>query len=128
MLAEDLKIAKTVKELLWVLITLRNDLPRQVRNVLGDRMINCLENILGHISYANRTKGQERLKYLTALLAEYGQLEFYICFCMEHKLISGVKRAAQISMLAASVGKQASGWKGSTERSMSSNSERKTNR
>ena len=119
MVTNDLKIVKTTKDLLWLIIVARKDVPRHISHSLMSRMQDTAERMLNRINYANRAENpQRRIDYLVQLLAEQGTLENYVEFCIEHNLFQGSSRnmPALMLTLVVSIGKQATGWKANAER------------
>ena len=119
MVTNDLKIVRTTKDLLWLIITARQHVPKHVSHSLLARMQDTAERILNRINYANRAEDpRRRVDYIIQLLSEQGTLENYITFCIEHNLFQGTSRnlPSEMITLVVSIGRQATGWKANAER------------
>ena len=109
-LSEDLKISDAMYRLLNKIIDARVHFPKEFRYEFASDIISCALNCMKYIRYANSDMYQpRRADNLMRLRCELDNLGVLLRVCQERKFIS-VKMAADITLLLASVGKQATGW------------------
>ena len=109
-LSEDLKISDAMYRLLNKIIDARVHFPKEFRYEFGSDIISCALNCMKYIRYANSDMyPPRRADNLMRLRCELDNLGVLLRICQERKFIS-VKMAADITLLLASVGKQATGW------------------
>ena len=109
-LSEDLKISDAMYRLLNKIIDARVHFPKEFRYEFASDIISCALNCMKYIRYANSDMyPPRRADNLMKLRCELDNLGVLLRICQERKFIS-VKMAADITLLLASVGKQATGW------------------
>ncbi|MDE6821211.1 four helix bundle protein [Bacteroides acidifaciens] len=109
-LSEDLKISDAMYRLLNKIIDARVHFPKEFRYEFASDIISCALNCMKYIRYANSDMyPPRRADNLMRLRCELDNLGVLLRICQERKFIS-VKMAADITLLLASVGKQATGW------------------
>lgn len=109
-LSEDLKISDAMYRLLNKIIDARVHFPKEFRYEFASDIISCALNCMKYIRYANSDMyPPRRADNLMRLRCELDNLGVLLRVCQERKFIS-VKMAADITLLLASVGKQATGW------------------
>jgi len=109
-LSEDLKISDAMYRLLNKIIDARVHFPKEFRYEFASDVISCALNCMKYIRYANSDMyPPRRADNLMRLRCELDNLGVLLRICQERKFIS-VKMAADITLLLASVGKQATGW------------------
>ena len=114
MLSSQLKIARDIKDLLWMVLEMRKNMPKHLAFSIADRMQETLDRMFSCVSYANRFKDR-RAYYLDTLLAEFCKLELYVEMCVEHRMVQGTKHLARLLSLTAEIGRQATGWRKSVQ-------------
>lgn len=109
-LSEDLKISDAMYRLLNKIIDARVHFPKEFRYEFASDIISCALNCMKYIRYANSDMyPPRRADNLMRLRCELDNLGVLLRICQERKFIS-VKMFADITLLLASVGKQATGW------------------
>lgn len=109
-LSEDLKISDAMYRLLNKIIDARVHFPKEFRYEFASDVISCALDCMKYIRYANSDMyPPRRADNLMRLRCELDNLGVLLRICQERKFIS-VKMAADITLLLASVGKQATGW------------------
>ena len=84
--------------------------PKKYRFTIGTELQRCSLAMFRHISYANRSRGEERKNHITNFLAEYDTSVALLRMCHDKRIIT-TSQAAHLMELTNSMGKQAQGWK-----------------
>lgn len=84
-------------------------MPKKYRFTLGDAMFKSSLEMFRHISYANRTRGEERRRHLDEFLAEYDTSVALVRLANENKVLT-IDQVAGLTLLIDSMGKQARAW------------------
>jgi len=107
----ELAIYKASMGLLHMATTMTRNIPRDLKQSLGKRMIDeCIE-VLMLIARANAT--QDKRPHLTLLVEKVQVVEFLMRLFKYNRFIS-IPQHAQAIEVTASIGKQANAWKRST--------------
>lgn len=114
MRSSELKIARDIKELLWMVIEMRKNVPKHISYGMLDRVQDTIDKMFNSISYANRFP-QQRAHYLDLLLTYFCTLELYIEVLIERRLTQGTKQASRLMALVSEIGRQATGWRKSVQ-------------
>ena len=109
-LSEELKISDAMYRLLNKIIDARVHFPKEFRYEFASDIISCALNCMKYIRYANSDMyPPRRADNLMKLRCELDNLGVLLRVCQERKFTS-IKASADITLLLASVGKQATGW------------------
>ena len=107
----DLSIYRAAMGLLHMATILTRNIPRDLKQSLGKRVIDeCIEVVM-LIARANAT--QDKRPHLTLLVERVQVVEFLMRLFKDSRFIS-VEQHAKAIQVTASVGKQANAWKRST--------------
>lgn len=107
----ELAIYNAAMGLLHIATTLTRNIPRDLKQSLGKRVIDeCIE-VLMLIARANAT--QDKRPHLTLLVEKVQVVEFLMRLFKDNRFISVPQHAKAIEVTA-SIGKQANAWKRST--------------
>ena len=107
----DLSIYRAAMSLLHMAIILTRNIPRDLKQSLGKRVIDeCIEVVM-LIARANAT--QDKRPHLTLLVERVQVVEFLMRLFKDSRFIS-VEQHAKAIEVTSSVGKQANAWKRST--------------
>ena len=107
----DLSIYRAAMGLLLMATTLTRNVPRDLKQSLGKRVIDeCIE-VLMLIARANAT--QDKRPHLTLLVEKVQVVEFLMRLFKDNRFIS-IPQHAQAIEVTTSIGKQANAWKRST--------------
>ncbi len=107
----ELAIYKASMGLLHMATTMTRNIPRDLKQSLGKRVIDeCIE-VLMLIARANAT--QDKRPHLTLLIEKVQVVEFLMRLFKDNRFIS-IPQHAQAIEVTASIGKQANAWKRST--------------
>ncbi|MBX6510520.1 four helix bundle protein [Pseudomonas syringae pv. tomato] len=107
----ELAIYNAAMGLLHMATTLTRNIPRDLKQSLGKRVIDeCIE-VLMLIARANAT--QDKRPHLTLLVEKVQVVEFLMRLFKDNRFISVPQHAKAIEVTA-SIGKQANAWKRST--------------
>lgn len=123
-LAEDLPIYKTATALSKVVFAGVRGLPRDVRIILGNKLMDECTQMTTLIMRANSAEQRER--HLLEIRERQKQAEAINQLIFETTTSYGIERFARITELLASVGKQVSGWKRQTAASPAARPPRRT--
>jgi len=107
----ELSIYKASLGLLQMATTLTRNIPRDLKQSLGKRVIDECIDVLMLIARANST--QDKSPHLTLLIEKVQVIEFLMRLFKESRFISVGQHANAIEVTT-SIGKQASAWKRST--------------
>jgi hypothetical protein len=113
----DLPIYRTGTKLLSLAFKVQEQMPRQVKRSLGDKVTaHCVE-MLDLMALANATKHAERAAYLAKVLTHQRAITVLLRVSHDSRYVSPKLWAESVQLLD-SVGKQATGWhKSATNRS-----------
>lgn len=111
-LAEDLPIYKTATALSKVVFAGVRGLPRDVRIILGNKLMDECTQMTTLILRANSTEQRER--HLLEIRERQKQAEALNQIVFDTTTSYGIARFSRVTKLLASIGKQASGWKKSS--------------
>lgn len=107
----ELQIYKASMGLLHMATTMTRNIPRDLKQSLGKRVIDeCIE-VLMLIARANAT--QDKRPHLTLLVEKVQVVEFLMRLFKDNRFIS-IPQHAQAIEVTASIGRQANAWKRST--------------
>lgn len=107
----DLDIHKSAEELLGIALQLIRNIPRDVKKLAGDRIMDeCLEVLL-LIGRANMAR--DKRPHLNVLLESLQKINYLMRALVNMQAIS-IPQHGRVMRLSASVGKQANAWKRST--------------
>ena len=107
----DLSIYRTAMGLLHMATTLTRNVPRDLKQSLGKRVIDECIDVLMLIARANAT--QDKRPHLTLLVEKVQVVEFLMRLFKDSRFIS-ISQHAQAIEVTTSIGKQANAWKRST--------------
>ncbi|MDR9749883.1 four helix bundle protein [Pseudomonas sp. SZMC_28357] len=107
----DLQIYKASLGLLQIATNLTRNIPRDLKQSLGKRVIDECIDVLLLIARANSTT--DKRPHLTQLVEKVQVIEFLMRLFKESRFISVGQHAGAIEVTT-SIGKQASAWKRST--------------
>ena len=111
-LTEDLKIYRSMYNLLLMLMDARSQFDKPYKYVVGDKMIDCALGLVSLLHYANedRRKGM-REQHLDKFLIEFDILKTLIMVCRDRYQFKKESVLADVFMLTADVETQASKWR-----------------
>lgn len=107
----DLSIYRAAMGLLNMATTLTRNVPRDLKQSLGKRVIDECIDVLMLIARANATL--DKRPHLTLLVEKVQVVEFLMRLFKDNRFIS-IPQHAQAIEVTASIGKQANAWKRST--------------
>lgn len=107
----ELSIYASAMGLLHMATNLTRNIPRDLKQQLGKRVIDECIDVLMLIARANSTR--ERRPYLVDLVEKVQVIEFLMRLFKENRFIS-VNQHAKAIEVTTSIGKQANAWKRST--------------
>ncbi|MGY2285213.1 four helix bundle protein [Pseudomonas gingeri] len=107
----ELSIYNAAMGLLHMATNLTRNIPRDLKQSLGKRVIDECIDVLMLIARANAT--QDKRPHLTMLVEKVQVVEFMMRLFKDNRFISVLQHAKAIEVTA-SIGKQANAWKRST--------------
>jgi len=105
----DLAIYHTAEKLLDLVLGMQRNLPREFRQVLGQRLADLGAEILVCVGRANRAKEAARIPHLEALAGHIEAATLLLRAAQRQRAIS-TKIWAQSAEITDSLGKQCTGW------------------
>ena len=113
----DLPIHRTGVRLLALAFKVQEQMPRQVKRSLGDKITAHCVDMLDLMALANATKHAERAAHLAEILKHQRAVQVLLRVSHDSRYVSPKLWAESVQLLD-SVGKQAGGWlKSATNRS-----------
>lgn len=113
----DLPIYRTGQDLLSLAFKVQEQMPRQVKRSLGEKVTEHCVEMLDLMALANATQRHERAANLEQLLKHHRTLTVLLRVSHANRYVS-TKLWAESVQLLGSIGKQAGGWlKSATNRS-----------
>ena len=106
----DLPLFKKTFEYASLIVDILEGMPKKYRFSIGENLLKSALSMFRHISHANRTRGDERIRHIDEFLAEYDTSIALVRLCNEKKILT-VKQVANLTILVDSMGKQAKGWR-----------------
>ncbi|WP_290393350.1 four helix bundle protein [uncultured Duncaniella sp.] len=116
-LTEDLKIYRSMYNLVRSIIHARNTFDKGFKYVVGDDMVSRALGCLSLIHYANEDRRQgARQEHLDKFLIEFDILKSLIMVCRDERQFKKDSVLADIFMLTADVESQAGAWRRSARK------------
>ena len=105
----ELQIHRTGKRLLALAVKAQVQMPRAVKRILGDKVMQHCIDMLSLMALANASKGERRAAYIRDLLANKDAASDLLHVCFDSKYLSPALWAESIDLLG-SIGAQGGGW------------------
>lgn len=105
----DLPIYKRGCDLLALAFMVQQQMPRNFKRTLGEKITVCCTDMLSLMALANATRAQDRARHIQSLLECKNVTTTLLRVCHDMRFIS-IKLWAQSIELLDSIGKQGSGW------------------
>ena len=112
-LSEELPIYRDTLKLLHETVQKLQDFPKFYRYTIGERMLNANLDMMELIYEINSSRN--KLPYLQKFLARYQIIVILYRLCVEKKIMTPAQYA-HIALIIAKIGKQATGWKNSLDK------------
>lgn len=115
MATKHLPIWKDAHDLVRILHQTTRKAPRDLRYTLVQRLLDEAVEVCVSIDSANRASGSERIGYIDEAQKHLTRTDVLLSIASEHRCLS-LGAAAQAMEKRAAVGRQAHGWRASTQR------------
>ncbi len=117
-MAEQSKVYKTTYQLVQLLLSQSDNVPRKWRRVLWEKTVDIATDMLALIVYAYEERDKnKRLDYLDRTLTQFTILNTYIRLCNENAILK-TQKVTTIVELTTDISKQIAAWRKSTASSL----------
>ena len=105
----ELPIHRTGRRLLALAVKVQVQMPRSVKRILGDQIMQQCVDMLALMALANASKPAQRAAYIETLLTTKNATADLLHVCFDMRYLSPELWAGSIELLG-SIGKQGGGW------------------
>lgn len=115
MIHDDLPIYRKGVELLSLAVRVQQQMPKGVKRVLGEKIMNHCVEMLDLMAFANATQKSIRVGYIQSLLSEQRAVTVLLRVGFDSRYLSPKLWGESVELLG-SIGSQAGGWIKSSSR------------
>ena len=107
---DQLQIHRTGIKMLALAVRVQEQLPRSVKRILGEKIMQHCVDMLALMALANASQNEVRTAYIQQLLAQQRAASDLLRVSFDARYLTAPKLWAESMELLGSIGKQAGGW------------------